>query len=159
MRAFYHKSVRGIYCSVPRRIGSPAPVQYYCSKFAPELQHKHTKKSSKFNHANLYKKARQSPVLLVRDYFIVFFRICKWGNSEYYRKVFASISVSLVNSLHFTVRARSHGNVFQKKSGGKNVKIFMNWRNNARERRGFVRFSGFRTHPEGCLPPRSCRRP
>ena len=94
MRAFYHKSMRGIYCSVPRRIGSPAPVQYYCSKFAPELQHKHTKKSSKFNHANLYKKARQSPVLVVRDYFIVFFRICKWGNSEYYRKVFASISVS-----------------------------------------------------------------
>ena len=119
MRAFYHKSMRGIYCSVPRRIGSHAPVQSYCSKFAPELQHKHTKKSSKFNHANLYKKARQSPVLLVRDYFIVFFRICKWGNSEYYRKVFASISVSLVNSLHFTVRARSHGNIFQKKSGAK----------------------------------------
>ncbi|WP_418681042.1 hypothetical protein, partial [Agathobaculum sp.] len=74
--------------------------------------------------ANLYKKARQSPVLLVRDYFIVFFRICKWGNSEYYRKVFASISVSLVNSLHFTVRARSHGNVFQKKSGAKKCKNF-----------------------------------
>ena len=124
MRAFYHKSMRGIYCSVPRRIGSRAPVQSYCSKFAPELQHKHTKKSSKFNHANLYKKARQSPVLLVRDYFIVFFRICKWGNSEYYRKVFARISVSLVNSLHFTARARSHGNVFQKKSGAKKCKNF-----------------------------------
>ena len=124
MRAFYHRFMRGMNLSVPRGIGSLAPVQSYCSKFAPELQHKYTKKSSKINHANLYKKARQSPVLVLRDYFNVFFRICKWGNSEYYRKVFASISVSLVNSLHFTVRARSHGNIFQKKSGAKKCKNF-----------------------------------
>ena len=113
MRAFYHKSMRGIYCSVPRRIGSLAPVQSYCSKFVPELQHKYTKKSSKINHANLYKKARQSPVLVLRDYFNVFFRICKQGNSEYYRKVFVNFSVSLVIPLHFALRARSHGNIFR----------------------------------------------
>ena len=85
----------------------------YCSKFAPELQHKYTKKSSKINHANLYKKARQSPVLVLRDYFNVFFRICKQGNSEYYRKVFVNFSVSLVIPLHFALRARSRGNIFR----------------------------------------------
>ena len=38
MRAFYHRFMRGMNLSVPRGIGSLAPVQSYCSKFAPELQ-------------------------------------------------------------------------------------------------------------------------
>lgn len=61
MRAFYHRFMRGMNLSVPRGIGSLAPVQSYCSKFAPELQHKYTKNHQKLTTPTCTKKQDKVP--------------------------------------------------------------------------------------------------